>query len=318
MTGEFSLIEKYFAQHAQPHSRQILLGIGDDAAVLSIDPGQQLVTTMDTLVAGRHFPASTDPADIGYKSLAVNVSDLVAMAARPFYFLLSLTLPQMDANFLRAFSQGLFAAANEYGIELVGGDTCRGALSISVQASGLVDGGQYVTRGGASVGDRIFVSGPLGAAALGLLHVQQTIDLPGDEQADCLQALNRPSARVDLNDLLRLFATASIDVSDGLVADLGHILQRSHVGAMLDQHNIPMHPAVKKHQRLDLALTGGDDYQIVFTTASENVEPMRHLAQKSAINLHEIGVVTATGYHLKTSDGLQDLSTTRGFDHFGA
>jgi thiamine-monophosphate kinase len=318
VNGEFSLIEKYFGGRVTAAGQNTLLGIGDDAAVLTVPAGYQLVVTMDTLIAGRHFPESTAPFDIGWKSLAVNVSDLAAMAATPFYFLLSLSLPQAESAFLQGISDGLFAAADEFGIELVGGDTCKGSLSITIQATGLVEGEQFVTRRGAKIGDKIFVSGELGAAALGLAHVQQQIVLTSDELDGCMKALNRPAPRIDFNEILRLFATAAIDVSDGLLADLGHILTQSQVGALLKQDDIPFYPALKNYHRLDDAMRGGDDYQLVFTVAAHDVEPMLHLAQRQALALFEIGEITAQGYQIETESGLQDCSHTGGFDHFGA
>ncbi len=318
MSGEFSLIEKYFAGRVAPAGKQTLLGIGDDAAVLSVPAGQQLVVTLDTLIAGRHFPDSTDPFDIGWKSLAVNVSDLAAMAASPFYFLLSLSLPSADDHFLKPFSDGLVAAADKFAIELVGGDTCKGPLSITIQASGLVEAEQFITRSGARMGDRIFVSGELGAAALGLAHLQQAVQLDELEQVECLTALNRPSPRTDLAEILRLFATASIDISDGLIADLGHILTQSGVGAIVRQRSIPFYPSLEKYQRWSDALHGGDDYQILFSVAAQNVAAMSHLALQLSIPLHEIGEITAQGYQLETESGLQDCSNSGGFDHFAA
>ena len=317
MNGEFSLIDKYFGGRVAAPGQHTLLGIGDDAAVMSVPAGSQLVVTMDTLIGGRHFPESTHPFDIAWKSLAVNVSDLAAMAATPFYFLLSLSLPEVDDAFLQQFSNGLFAAADEFAIELVGGDTCRGPLSITIQASGLVEGEQFVTRRGAKIGDKIFVSGQLGAAALGLAHVQQKMTLTRDEQDICLNALNKPIPRTDLNEILRLFASAAIDISDGLIADLGHILMQSRVGALLWQGGIPLCPTVKKYHRLNDALRGGDDYQLVFTVAAQDVESMLHLAQRQSLQLFEIGEITAKDYQLETETGLQDCSHTGGFDHFG-
>ncbi len=318
MSAEFSLIEQYFAGRVTAPGQHTILGIGDDAAVLSVPHGQQLVVTMDTLIAGRHFPETTNPFDIGWKSLAVNVSDLAAMAAQPFYFLLSLSLPRADKAFLQSFSDGLFAAAQAFEIELVGGDTCKGSLSITVQASGLVECAQYVTRGGAQPGDKIFLSGEVGAAALGLASLQGKVELTEQERQHCLSTLNRPQPRLDLLQILRLFATSAIDVSDGLLADLGHILQQSGVGAILDQRRIPAYSGILKHNRLDDALRGGDDYQLVFTVAAQDVDAMMHLAQRQSLTLFEIGEITAQGYYLQTESGLQDCTQTGGFDHFGA
>ncbi len=318
MSAEFSLIEDYFSAQARRRPTPALLGIGDDGAVLEIPPRQQLVVTMDTLVAERHFPATTDPVDIGWKSLAVNVSDLVAMAATPFYFLLSLTLPAADDAFLRGFSRGLFEAADAFGIALVGGDTCKGPLSISIQASGLVSRQQFVTRSGARPGDHILLSGCVGAAALGLESIRQGLTLSAAQQASCAHALNRPQPRLDLIEPLRRYASAAIDVSDGLVADLGHILEQSGVGAELVQSRIPACDGVIESNRLDLALGGGDDYEIVFTVAEAHMPALLQDAADVGLALFDIGLITTSGYFMRQGSARMDLSTTRGFDHFGA
>ena len=315
--SEFSLIEKYFSNPSrkllQPDT---ILGIGDDAAVIKVPAGHQLVVTMDTLVAGRHFPLQTSPYDIAYKSLAVNVSDLVAMAATPSFFLLSITLPEADEDFLVEFSAGLFAAANAFSIALVGGDTCKGDLSVSIQASGFVADSSFVSRSGARVGDRIFVSGTLGAAALGLASVENRVQLTPEQQQFCVDALNRPFPRLDLIDLLRQYATAAIDLSDGLLGDLGHILSRSQVGAKIDKHKIPAYPALQQYDRFEYGLSGGDDYQILFTVAEENLDAFNSRAEEQELELFEIGVITESGYFMQDKHTSIDLSNRRGFDHF--
>lgn len=315
--GEFSLIEKYFSFHSLQRNRgYTALGIGDDAAILNVPPGQQLVVTMDTLVADVHFPLDTDPQQIAYKSLAVNVSDLVAMAATPAYFLLSITMPEEDEYFLEAFSQGLFEAADEFDIPLVGGDTCKGPLSITIQASGFIPLNRYVTRCGARIGDRIFVSGVLGAAALGLEAVQNRVDLPIQQEQFCLIALNKPQPRLDLINLLRKYATAAIDLSDGLIGDLGHILDNSKVGAVIDRQKIPAYEALNELNCFDYALTGGDDYQILFTVAENEIGDLMHSADQQKLELFEIGEIVKSGYLMVDQDKSTDLSTYRGFDHF--
>ena len=317
--SEFSLIEKYFSLPAQKftHSHTVL-GIGDDAAVMSVPAGHQLVVTMDTLIAGRHFPLQTSPFDIAYKSLAVNVSDLVAMAATPAFFLLSITLPAADEHFLAEFSAGLFAAAHEFSIVLVGGDTCQGSLSISIQASGLVAEHAYITRSGAGIGDRIFVSGPLGAAALGLASVQNRVQLTAEQQQFCINALNRPRPRLDMIDLLRDFASAAIDLSDGLLGDLGHILTKSRCGALLDKQKIPAYQALSLHHCLDYALSGGDDYQILFSVPVDKLEAMVSAAAEQGLELFDIGEITQAGFFMQADHATIDLSNSRGFDHFAA
>ncbi|MCK4706980.1 MAG: thiamine-phosphate kinase [Gammaproteobacteria bacterium] len=316
---EFSLIEKYFTGQAQQRKGEYTaLGIGDDAAVLNIPSGQQLVVSMDTLIAGRHFPVETNPFDIAYKSLAVNVSDLVAMAATPAYFLLSLTLPEANEYFLNVFSQGLFAAADEFDIALVGGDTCKGPLSISIQASGLVPQGKFVTRSGAKIGDKIIVSGKLGAAALGLASVQGKVKLSVADEKHCVDALNRPSPRLDLNDLLSTYASSAIDLSDGLVGDLGHILSNSSVGAVIDRQKIPAYEGLSEHNLFDYALTGGDDYQMLFTVAEKDMNSFKDFAMQEGLELFVIGEIVKQGYIMQDQNNSIDLSTFRGFDHFAS
>lgn len=315
--NEFSLIEQYFSNPASRHpGENTILGIGDDAAVLQAPVHHQLVATIDTLVAGRHFPPQTSARNIAYKSLAVNVSDLVAMAATPAFFLLSLTLPDVNDDFLTAFSSGLFEAAEAFGIQLVGGDTCKGPLSITIQASGFVPSDRFVTRSTASVGDRIFVSGKLGAAALGLAYVQGRVELDAQQSRTCIDALNRPLPRLDLIPLLRDFATSAIDLSDGLVGDLAHILAQSGVGARLDKDKLPVIDWILQHDQYHYALSGGDDYQILFTVAEQNRDEVMNLAQRSNSDVTDIGVITKTGLEWLDATNTIDLSSYRGFDHF--
>ncbi len=318
---EFSIIEKYFSsQTRQRKNNHTVLGIGDDAAIINVPAGQQLVATMDTLITGVHFPVETSPRDIAYKSLAVNVSDLVAMAATPAYFLLSLSMPAADEVFLKAFSTGLFEAADEFGIALVGGDTCKGPLSITIQASGFVTDNNYVTRSGAAIGDKIFVSGQLGAATLGLAAIQQKVNLTDVQTTHCVNALNRPEPRIDLINLLRNYASSAIDVSDGLVGDLGHILTSSEVGAIIEKSKIPAYMALHDHGLFDFALTGGDDYQILFTVADKEMTNLIDSAKQVGQELYEIGEIVKQGYVLVDQDKSIDLSmnhsTLKGFDHF--
>jgi thiamine-monophosphate kinase len=314
--GEFSLIDQYFARPAKSTPKDsVVLGIGDDAAVLQIPQDHQLVQTMDTLVAGRHFPDATTAEDIAYKSLAVNVSDLAAMAATPWSFLLSLTLPELDHDFLRRFSAGLFSAAEQFSIQLVGGDTCKGPLSISIQANGLVKAGEYVSRQGARVGDRIMVSGRLGAAALGLSAILGDGEV--DDAAEYLTALNRPIPRLDLIPLLRKYASAAIDISDGLCSDLGHILEQSGVGAVIHQQALPVPEWIRQYDQYQYALAGGDDYQIVFTVPEHNLVSFQQEVTASGLDIAEIGLITESDYWLQSENGKIDLTQYQGFNHFG-
>lgn len=313
--GEFNLIQKYFENRSQPESSHLVLGIGDDAAVTAVPSGKQLVSTMDTLIAGRHFPIKTHPSDIAYKSLAVNVSDLCAMGADPAWFLLSLSLPEADEEFLRSFADGLFEAANQFGICLIGGDTCKGPTSVSIQATGLVEEGCFITRRNAKPGDTIYVSGVIGSAALGL----ELINL-GFEEEETLpfrQALNRPNPRTDLIPLIRDYATASIDISDGLIADLGHILERSQVGATIHAEKIPVPLPIRDESLLGKALTGGDDYQLVFCVGQDHKAELENRIKQQALDIAQIGEITEKGYSLQSGEQVIDLTTMKGFEHFG-
>ena len=324
MTGvagsEFSLIETHFSRPAAIEPpRWLKLGIGDDAAVIEAPPNRQLVSTLDTLVEGRHFPESTEAASIGWKSLAVNVSDLVAMAADPAHFLLSLTLPQDDESWLARFSDGLFRAAEAFGMTLVGGDTCRGPLSISIQANGWVPPDQFVTRSGASSGDRIWLSGCVGESALGLALLQGRIDpekVDAATTARAYTALNYPQPRTELIGLLRRHATAAIDISDGLAADLRHLLEQSGVGAVIDRSALPLVDALSPKQQLELALGGGDDYEILFTAPPAADDVLREAARQLPFGLSPIGHITESGCWLVEDRERTDLNDYRGYDHF--
>lgn len=253
---EFSLIRQYFAGLTGPQA-DVALGIGDDCALLQPPAGELLATTTDTLVSGRHFPLATSAYDIGWKSLAVNLSDLAAMGARPRWCLLALTLPEADAQWLSGFAAGLGDLARQHGIALVGGDTTRGSLSITVTAIGSLPAAGALRRAGARAGDLVCVTGTLGDAALALRQ-------PGDAALD--ERLNRPQPRVQAGLSLRGLATAAIDLSDGLAGDLGHILSASGVGAEIFANELPVSPAFQRLAPPDAAfglqVTGGDDYEL--------------------------------------------------------
>jgi thiamine-monophosphate kinase len=313
---EFAIIDRYFSSIGKP-ARDTVLGIGDDAAVVTVEAGHQLVLSMDTLVGGVHFPTDTSPTDIAYKALAVNLSDLAAMAARPAWFLLSLTLPNFDSNWLSQFANGLRQTADLFELQLIGGDTCRGELSITIQIAGLVPSDSYVTRQHASPGDLILVSGELGNAALGLAQRQGRIELPPELKSKSLLALNRPRPRLELAPFLREFASAAIDISDGLQGDLGHVLQASDCGARISQVAIPVDPWIEQQDAYHYALAAGDDYEICCCV------PIRHRAEIESWNqlhpdcrLTAIGEITESGYLLRVGEQLIDLSRARGYQHF--
>jgi len=296
MTREFDLIAR-IASRVRPR-RDVALGIGDDAAVLDIPPGHDLVVTMDTLNTGIHFPPETDPASIGWKALAVNLSDLAAMAATPAWCTLSLALPDADAAWLDAFLDGFLALAGQHDCTLVGGDTTRGPLSISVAAHGLVPHGGALRRSGAQPGDDVWVTGTLGDAAEALATWRATASLDGIEPRQ-RERLERPTPRVDTGARLRGLATAAIDLSDGLAADLGHLLAASRAGALIDPQMIPG-DADLVHR-----LAGGDDYELCFTAPAQHRATLKPLATR-------IGHIDATP-GLRLNDG---TPIPRGWTHF--
>jgi len=313
---EFAIIQQYF-QNIGPVSEYTRLGIGDDAAVVEVPAGMQQVVCMDTLISGVHFPPQTAAADIAAKALVVNLSDVAAMAATPSWFQLSLTMPRFDADWLQQFADGLRQTALRYGVQLIGGDTCRGDLSITIQIAGLVPAGRYVTRAGARTGDLVLVSGQLGNAGLGLAQVQGRLELPEALAARCLQALNRPQPRLDLVDFLREFASAAIDVSDGLQGDLAHILKASRCGARIEQAALPVDPWLEQHGLYHYALAAGDDYEICCTLPPRfrgEVETWNRQYPERCLTI--IGELVESGFLLHTGEGWIDLGERGGFRHF--
>lgn len=317
MTSEFDLIGRFFMRPTPGAT----LGIGDDAALLPVTPGMELAISTDTLVAGRHFFADADPYGIGWKTLAVNLSDLAAMGARPRWALLAITLPNADESWLDAFSHGLHACAKAFHTELVGGDTTGGELSCTVTILGEVPPGKALRRDHAKAGDDIWVSGWLGEAALGLTALQGRVDLPADALSICRAALERPAPRVGLGLALREAAHAAIDISDGLLADLGHILERSGTGAELYFDELPAHPTLTHFLDQDWArdclLAGGDDYELCFTALPERRGEIEAIGDRLGLKLSRIGRIKADG-GLKLLDGSHHPMAIRkgGYDHF--
>ncbi|MCG8380881.1 MAG: thiamine-phosphate kinase [Gammaproteobacteria bacterium] len=274
--SEFDLIQAHFMR-AVKNRDDVVLGIGDDGAALKYSEKQDLIVSIDTLVAGVHFPEPTVPQDIAHKALAVNLSDLAAMGATPAWVTLSLTLPNADEAWVSDFCTGFFALADQHRVQLVGGDTTRGPLSVTVQAHGFVPTGQALRRDGAYAGDLIFVTGELGLGGWGLAAVTQKL-APEYQRLDHTRAivhLNRPEPRLAVGEQLRGMASACIDLSDGLAGDLRHILERSQVGAVIDAEQIPL-PGMyclqgDRQQALEYALFAGDDYELCFTVSQEKL-----------------------------------------------
>lgn len=316
--GEFDLIQRYFDRSA--HENGVELGIGDDCALLSVPEGQQLAVSMDTLVADVHFPADADPELIAERALRVNLSDLAAMGATPLWFTLGLTLPSSDADWLESFSRGLFAAANEFDCTLVGGDTTRGPLSITLQVHGSVDAHLALRRSGAGIGDLVCVTGCLGDGAAALALIQDRLRAEDDVSDYLLERFYRPRPQLAEGQLLLDIASAALDISDGLVADLGHICQRSGVGAVIDIDRLPLSVALKTSVEHDSAMTwalaGGDDYQLCFTVPQAKLAAFQLLIDSNQLQASVIGEVVEGSAIICRENGVEVNISATGYNHF--
>lgn len=313
--AEFDLIAQYFTRQAA-----VDLGVGDDAALVSVRPGYQLAVSADMSVSGTHFFAEAQPFAIGWKSMAVNISDMAAMGAEPKWATLSIALPGVDHPWLRQFSDGLFACADAFEVALIGGDTTRGSLNIAINILGEVPRGQALQRNGARAGEDIWVSGCLGQAALWLQHRLGHLPLHADDIAMLATAMHHPQPRVRLGLALRGMASAALDISDGLLADLGHILQASRVGAELDWRALPLprlQTPVGEEALQQAVLAGGDDYELCFTAAPQHREALLALSQQLNLPLNCIGKTTASpGLTVLNGNVSLDIAK-KGYQHFG-
>jgi thiamine-monophosphate kinase len=340
--SEFDLIRRHFTR-ATPNT---LLGVGDDAALLQVSEGNVLAVSSDMLVCGTHFFADADPYLLGHKTLAVNLSDMAAMGANPRWATLALSLPTQDEVWLEAFSAGFFSLAQQHGVELIGGDTTRGPLNLCVTILGEVPQKLALRRDGAQVGDEVWVSGTLGDAALGLAHLQGKIDLPEDTRIHCLSALHQPAPRVALGLALRDVATSAIDISDGLLSDLGHILERSQVGAEIDFSMLPVAEVLRKNlthptpplsgrehptppltrggwEGLEVSfiqhclLSGGDDYELCFTAPAIHHAEILGIGEQLNLPLTRIGkIIAGQGCVVQDATGNPLNIESTGYDHF--
>lgn len=321
--GEFDLIARYFTPHG--YAKDVLLGVGDDAAVLEVPAGFKLVAAVDTIVEGVHFPVASKPCDIAYRALAVNLSDMAAMGALPRWFTLSLCLPNANEAWLAEFSAGLFELAQQFDVQLVGGDTVKGPLNISVQILGYVEADRWLTRSAAQPGDVIFVSGAPGEAAGGLRLMQQAAALSisqgdADSREHLLQRFLRPTPRVKLGRALRLHASAALDISDGLLTDLKKICAASRCGARLDLEQLPhsialdalFNPAYVER----LALSGGDDYELLFTVRPTQLNALQAALADCQVRCTAIGQVIAGNDVRCYRNGEQVIVDASGYDHF--
>lgn len=317
MSKEFSIIKHYF-QNLGVYRQDVIVGNGDDAAV--VNTKESVVVTTDTFIPGIHCPLSTSAHAIGYKALAVNLSDLAAMGAKPAWFTLALTLPSIDNTWLLEFSKGLASLAYEYAIQLIGGDTTKGSLSITIQAMGLVTDKQYFLRNQAQLGDGIYITGEIGDAYLGLKSLQDNLNLSQDNNIYCKKRLDYPSPRVRLALALQGIAHAMIDISDGLLADISHILQQSSCGACIDLNNIAYSKALSdwgdtRENKIKL-ITAGDDYELCFTAPIEKEKQIQKLSQQYNISINKIGVIQEKlGLQLLENNSPIFLDNL-GFQHF--
>ncbi len=320
--NEFELIARYFTR--PPRSRSVALAVGDDAALIVPTPGCEVAVSVDMLVEGRHFAAGAEPEALGHKTLAVNLSDLAAMGATPRWALLAGALPDADPAWLEAFARGFLALADGFGVDLVGGDTTRGPRNLCVTVMGEVPAGAALTRGHAKPGDDVGVSGTLGDAALAVAARAGRTVLAAEALAACCARLDRPAPRVALGLALRGIATAAIDVSDGLTGDLGHVLDRSHVGARVELAAIPRSAAVdgkiggsERALVLGCLLAGGDDYELLFTAPRAAASQVAAIAAVLALPLTRIGtIVRESGLTVLDERGAPLPELPRAFDHF--
>jgi len=317
---EFEIIARYFAKN-YPQRKDVILGVGDDGAICHIPQGMQLVTSVDTLVEGVHFTNKASPEDIGYKALAVNLSDLAAMGATPAWMTLALTCPNIDEVWLARFSLGLNHLATQMEVSLIGGDVTRGHLTITIQVMGFVPENTALRRDHAQIGDNIYVTGTLGDAGLGLAVTQNEVVLLPEVQDFVESRLHRPTPRVEEGQLLRTIANSSIDISDGLLADLGHILTLSQVGANLQLDDFPLSHSLKEQLPLEiawnLALSSGDDYELCFTVPPERETQLKNVLSPESYT--RIGTIeTEMGIRCFHHHDRLFRPKAQGYEHFAA
>ena len=318
---EFELIKNFFIQQAVTR-KDVVLGIGDDCALVRAPEQQNIAVTTDTLVAGVHFPHSTAPRAIGHKAIAVNLSDLAAMGAKPSWISLAITLPEIEENWISEFCAGVFELCEYYNVELIGGDTTQGPLSITVTAQGLVPINSHLSRSGAKSGDWLYVTGEIGDAALALQHINEKVIIEDVFKDQILTKLDYPKPRVLAGQTLRNYASSAIDISDGLISDLGHICQASNVGANIVLDALPLSTVMKEtlsiEDAITLALSGGDDYELLFTVAEDNKVGMETTLAHSGTKVTCIGQINASKTITTTLNSKPVAINVTGFEHFSA
>lgn len=319
MLSEFDLIKQYFVQDYVSDSR-FALGIGDDCALLTPSAGMQLAISSDMLVSGRHFFPDAETIGLGHKCLAVNLSDLAAMGAKPLAFTLALSLPEANPTWLAGFSQGLLSLANQHQCRLIGGDTTKGPLNICITIFGELPPGTALRRDAAQVGDDIWISGSLGDARLALASYWKEMTLSEEDHLLAASRMHRPTPRIALGIALRGVANAALDISDGLIGDLGHILERSHVGASLEIDSLPAGPILKKQnldKRREFTLNGGDDYELCFTAPAHQRDAVLAAGLSSQTTVTRVGQIEAeAGLRLRDQEGHSIKMQLSSFDHF--
>ncbi len=321
MPGEFEIIERYFSRQTLSRS-DVVIGVGDDGAVLTPREGEKLVVSMDTLVEGVHFKRNTNPEWVGHKALAVNLSDMAAMGAEPAWTALALTLPHFDESWLDDFSRGFLSQADRHRVRLVGGDLTQGPCSITVHIMGFVPNGLALMRRGARPGDRIFVTGHIGDAGLAWLADEHRIDLSIDEIEICGRRLHTPEPRIDAGLALRGIASSAIDISDGLLADLTHLLSASYVGARVNIDKLPVSGVMRDRLRQAddwlLPMTSGDDYELLFCVPERNIKRLSRRFQDINYPISDIGVIEEAEFGLRCyHNGIPvELPERLGYTHF--
>ncbi|MDC6477349.1 thiamine-phosphate kinase [Methylophilaceae bacterium] len=311
MQTEFEIIEKFFFKK----SIKAYKGIGDDAALFKKDDDNLWAISTDTLNKNIHFMAATDPYKIGWKAMAVNVSDILAMGASPMFALLAIAMPKANSDWLKQFSKGFFECCKEFNVELIGGDTTRGPLSINVTILGDVNKNSVLLRSNAKIEDDLWVTGNLGLPALGLKIIKNKIKVPIIIAKNSIKALEKPMPNKFTIDKIKPFCNSAIDISDGFVADLSHILRASKVGAKVNLKDMPINNWIKKTGQEDLALYGGDDYQIILTASKNKRAKIEKLIQKNNLSLSRVGTITKDK-KLRINDNGKEIKLKKGFEHF--
>ena len=313
MTSEFEIIERYFKKKM----KQTALGVGDDAAMIHVRNNYQLAISSDMLIENIHFLKNTNPSHLGWKSLAVNLSDIAAMGATPKWATLSISLPKINHAWLKKFSKGFFKCADKFGIDLIGGDTTRGPLSISITIMGESKKNEALLRSGAKINDDIWVTGQLGLASMGLANLQGQLKLPPRIKMKCIRALEIPTPKTFLGSYLSRYANSCIDISDGLIQDLRHILKASKVGASLLLNDIPCEKFIHTSKQYQFVLNGGDDYELLFTAAKKNRPFIKKIAKKTNTPVTMIGNITKKkALNILSEQGKSIKFNPKGFDHF--